>query len=526
MRNSWLLLITMLILPVRGFAQENPDNEAGVQTDSTTVQRDNASIQTDTASAQQDSSAVLHEMQELSGPEGPGAYLADTLPVGAWDTSYFSAGDPEYNLLQAADYGQAGVVRMLLDRGIDPDARTDEGVTPLMYASQNGDTAVMDCLIRFGADVNAKPDNEVTSLISATRKDQYEAVRLLLKSGAKVDARDELDLTALMHASAYNYPEIAGLLIDSGAGTEKGDWFGTRPLMMAAYYNCMETAEVLLRRGADPNGTDLNGFTPLMVAVQHGDYDMAWMLLDHGANPNLKNLGGLTALAMAVIHDDRDLAELLLESGAKINQNINSSTNVLGLAKEAGEEEMADYLLSNAAHPNRVPEISEVRGGFNLNFNGDDFMLGFEGGVTENKYHTFLTTGFMARPKAIRILRPENDSLSFQLWERRYLWPVSLGRNFTLNRGQKNLVGFRVHLTGALTWGGYRGSALNPGLRFLLIPGAGIFWRQKYFGISFDYQYVPIRVYDVSGHRFTLSFQGFYDIRTRLRYLRKEITWF
>ena len=65
MRNSWLLLITMLILPVRGFAQENPDNEAGVQTDSTTVQRDNASIQTDTASAQQDSSAVLHEMQEL-----------------------------------------------------------------------------------------------------------------------------------------------------------------------------------------------------------------------------------------------------------------------------------------------------------------------------------------------------------------------------------------------------------------------------------------------------------------------------
>jgi ankyrin repeat protein len=512
MKTFGILLFSLLFLPFRGFPQEGTGDTLAGRPDTLVGQHDTLVGRPDT----------------LGWFESGGwsDYLADTLPIAEFDTSYFSAGDPEYNLILASDYGQIKVVRMLVDRGINVDATTSEGVTPLMYASQNGDTAIMAYLIARGADVNAKPYNDVTPLIGATRRGHYDAVRLLLESGAGVDARDELDLTSLMHASAYNYPEIVALLVDAGANTEAGDWFGTRPLEMAAYYNCLEAADMLMRRGADPNGGDNAGFTPLMIAAQHGDYDMAWMLLDRGADPKLRNHGGNHALAIAVMKSDEDFIELLLESGANINQNINPSTNALSLAEESGDEEMVAYLVSNGARPNRRPEISEVRGGLAMNFNWDDFMLGFEAGVTENKYKMYLTTGFLSRLSPIRVLRPENDTLSYQFWERRYLWPVSLGRNFTLLTQEKNKFGFRVHLTGALTWGNYRGSDLDPGLKFMLVPGGGVFWRQKYYGISFDYQYMPIRVHDVSSHRFSLAFQGFYDFRTRMRYVRKDIRWF
>jgi len=232
---------------------------------------------------------------------------------------------------------------------------------------------------------------------------------------------------------------------------EAGDWFGTRPLMMATYYNCLETADVLLEMGADPDGKDNSGFTSLMISVQHGDYDMAWLLLDKGADPDLRNMGGLHALAIAVMNHDEDLIELLLESGADINQNINNSTNVLNLAKEAGDEAIIAFLLQNGARHNRNPELSELRGSLSLDFNADDFMIGFAAGVTENKYGIYLTTGFIARPSAVRILRPENDTLFYQLWERRYLWPVSIGKNFIFTERNRNRYGVRLHMTGALT---------------------------------------------------------------------------
>jgi hypothetical protein len=218
--------------------------------------------------------------------------------------------------------------------------------------------------------------------------------------------------------------------------------------------------------------------------------------------------------------------ELLLESGAKINRNINASTNALSLAIESGNQEMKQFLVQNGARLNRRPEFSEFRGGLDLNFNADDFLLGFELGLSEDKYNTYLTTGYLGRPSAVRILHPENDTLSYQFWEKRSLWPISIGRNFNLVNYDHKAFIFRVHLTGALTWGNYRGSSRHPDIRYMLMPGAGISWRDRYYGISFDYQYARLKVHDISNHRFRLSITGYYDFRQRKKYTVKDISWF
>lgn len=453
-------------------------------------------------------------------------YLADSVAIAAPDTSYFTSGDPELNLVRAAEFGQMEVVKMLVERGIDVDASSYEGVTPLMYAAQNGDIKIINYLIGKGADVNARPENKVTALMGAVRTEQYEAVDLLLASGARVDAKDEYSLTPLMHAAAYNYPGIIGALVDSGANMEAGDWNGTRPLMMASYYNCIEAADVLLDKGADADGRDKFGFTPLMVAVQHGDYHMAWLLLDRGADPALKNEGGLHAMALAVMQGDEDMVELLAESGADINQQINASTNALDIARESKDEAITEFLKLNGAKPSRKPEISELRGGIGMNFNADDFMVGFEAGVSENKYKLYMTSGFIMRPSAVRILRPENDTLSYQYWERRFIWPLSLGREFTIASNEDGIFLLRLHMCGALTWGSYRGASTSPDTKYLLVPGGGLAWRKGNLGISFDYQYFPVKVFDIAHHRFTLALNGFYDFRPRVRYTHKEIKWF
>jgi len=348
----------------------------------------------------------------------------------------------------------------------------------------------------------------------------------LLEAGAKVDAKDELSLTSLMHASAYDYPEIADLLIERGANLEAGDLFGTRPLMMSVYYNCYELTELLISRGAELNVKDTFGFTALMIAAQNGDHEMAWLLLDKGADPVLQNKGGLHALAFAVMNNDEDMIELLLESGASINQNINASTNPLSLAKESKSEEMFTFLVENRAHYNRMPEFSELRFELGLDLNGDDFMVGGEVGVSENKYNMFATTGFFARPSAIRVLRPENDTLSFQLWERRYAWSITIGKNLTFYRNLNKSAGFKGQLKGAITWGGYRGSDLHPGARFMLVPSAGLYWRDKFWGLSFDYEYVNYKIHEISNHRFRLSLLFFINLQKRMRYTRKDISWF
>ncbi len=401
--------------------------------------------------------------QPLQQMERIGDYVVTVQP----DTATSLQGDREFNLIRAADNGQLEIVKFLVERGVDVDARTVDGVTPLMYASQNGYLEIMEYLIRKGADVNAIPYNNVTSLIGAARTGHLEAAEILLEAGAKVDAKDELDLTSLMHASAYDYPEIADLLIEKGADMEARDWFGTRPLMMAVYYDCYETAQVLIRRGADLNAQDTFGFTALMMAAQHADYDMAWLLLDRGADPRLQNKGGLHAIAMATMSGSEDIIELLLESGAAINQNINYSTNALSLAMEAKSDRMEAFLLENKAHKNRTPEISEIRIEMGLDFSTDDLMVGGEIGVSENKYNMFATTGFFARTKAITVIRPENDTLSYQFWERRYFWPLTIGKNFPFHSKPESLNWIQSTTQGQGSHGGDTG-----GLISIRVPGS------------------------------------------------------
>lgn len=471
-------------------------------------------------SGMQQGQAVHADTVMKPDPMTDSTMVADT--NAAPDTLYFIPGDDDYSLILAADDGDLDAAKMLVSRGARVNAKTWDGVTPLMYAAQNGFPDVAKFLIDHGADVNAVPDNGMTALISVSKTGDYEIAKMLVDSGALVDARDYNGLSALMYASAYNFPGIIGLCLDHGADIGQRDMFGNDPLLMAVSFGNYEAAEYLLDKGAKVNSADNNGFTALHTACQNGDYDLVWLLIDRGAPLNAKNDGGFTPLAIAVENGYRDIAELLLESGADINRKLSASETVLDIARENSDDELAAYLLANGAIMKRSPVISDLVPGIGLDFNGKDLLGGASFGIVEKKTGLILLSAFYFRPLRMRILDVEHDLYARQYWERRYLMSAGLERKLRFGTLDGVEIGLLPGINLVHSWGNYRGSEEHARNLYALAPRIGLYRKSGAVRLAFSYEYMDYKMFRIPPHRFNLDCSFYIDL-TRDKFRSKEI---
>jgi len=154
----------------------------------------------------------------------------------------------------------------LLDRGADVNARTKEyvpirrwlnfvndiswvdftGQTPFLRAALAGDITVMRLLLDKGADPNIPTFSNSTALMAAaginfayqqtyteSREHQMEAVQLCLEKGADVNAVNSMGLTAVMGAANRGLDDIVELLAKKGARLDVKDKQGRDPLTWA-----------------------------------------------------------------------------------------------------------------------------------------------------------------------------------------------------------------------------------------------------------------------------------------------------
>lgn len=134
----------------------------------------------------------------------------------------------------AAYWGHITVVRTLIDAGASLElGRESDGENPLIAASSNAlllsnqeSTAsirqleVIQMLIQAGINVNAKTNEGWNAIEAAANTGNIKAVKLLLQAGADINAKDNWGDTAISRAKQAGHIEIVKLLQDAGAAED------------------------------------------------------------------------------------------------------------------------------------------------------------------------------------------------------------------------------------------------------------------------------------------------------------------
>ena len=197
-------------------------------------------------------------------------------------------GDPERDLIAAAERGDLTQVQVLIDRGTPIEARDSRGRTPLLAATYGNRIEVARFLIARGADVNAKNVNEDTPFLFAGAEGRTEILKLLLPR----------------------------------ANLKDTNRYGGTALIPAAHHGHVETVKVLLDTTIDKNHVNKLGWTALLEAVLLGDgsaryIEIVQLLVAAGADVNLGDRNGVTALAHARRRNYPEMVRVLSTAGGR-----------------------------------------------------------------------------------------------------------------------------------------------------------------------------------------------------------------
>ena len=173
--------------------------------------------------------------------------------------------------LHLASYsGVASVVDVLLDHGAEADAQNAraDGQTPLhqgLHTPNEDNSRIVRLLLDHGVDVNARDKDQETPLHFGCSIGDSETALVLLDHGAELSAQNANGQTQLHRA-----------------------------LQGSHYYTSDRVSRLLLERGVDVNARDKDKASPLHLASSNSRSRIVQVLLDHGAKADAQNVDGQT----------------------------------------------------------------------------------------------------------------------------------------------------------------------------------------------------------------------------------------
>ena len=254
-------------------------------------------------------------------------------------------------LCVASSNKHPSVVKLLLEHGANIEAKNRTGDSALHEASRNGDPSIVKLFLKHGANIEAKNSAKETALHVASRKG---IVKLLLKHGANIEAKNIVGQTALHEASRNGDLSVVKLLLEYGANIEAKDDDECTALHIASTSGRLSVIELLLEHGASIETKALKGETVLHIApLGLGPRaNVVELLLEHGANSDVLNDNGVTPLMEAISSNNYAVATLLAQNGASLNTISNhkfSRRTALGTAIREKYEPMVRLLLQHGA---------------------------------------------------------------------------------------------------------------------------------------------------------------------------------
>ncbi|XP_024025168.1 uncharacterized protein LOC21407303 [Morus notabilis] len=135
-------------------------------------------------------------------------------------------------LHHSAGIGDIELLKYLISKGVDVNSQSDSG-TPLIWAAGHAQPDAVKVLLEHKADPNAETDDNITPLLSAVAASSLPCLELLIQAGAKVNISAG-GATPLHIAADNGSTEIINCLLKAGADPNVTDEDGTKPILVAA----------------------------------------------------------------------------------------------------------------------------------------------------------------------------------------------------------------------------------------------------------------------------------------------------
>jgi len=267
-------------------------------------------------------------------------------------------------LFMAAELGHEAMVRLLLEKGANPEIYNQYGKLPWHSAANRGDetTAIIILKKQLERSTNAQTIDwlRTTSFATAVEEGYGAIVSFLSEEAFDINTKDRNGNSALFCAAAQNRETTIRILLDNGADIETTNDRSVTPLIGAAQAGYRAVVQILLDRGANIEAKNNLGQTSLASALQSLSscppsspssnllLEVIQLLLDNGANLDAET--GQRVLFNAAGYGSEPLVRLLLQKGSDVNEIDSRNKTPLESAVMGGHEGVVRLLLQSGAN--------------------------------------------------------------------------------------------------------------------------------------------------------------------------------
>lgn len=299
-------------------------------------------------------------------------------------------GDGNTLLHLAAAHAHLEAVEYLLGEGCDPDAKNEDGRSPLWPVAMLDESepdfpaqavaAVTTALLRAGASP-MQQDGDGTWLHQEAAENESEtylaAVHAYLQNiqNAEKEAARKLEeqVTLRQIKSAYadlrygrKTAEEILAMYEALADRKAAEEYGDTPLHVAAANLHLDAVKYLLAEGCDPNATNDYGRTPLWSAAllrelvptlpENAVFDVTTALLEAGASPMKKDGSGNWCYLEAAKNGNGEFIAALHAKGARITRTDDNGNNGLHFLIESLYNPINDFSQAEKRYQKSVEE--------------------------------------------------------------------------------------------------------------------------------------------------------------------------